>query len=239
MSDGLILPKHDIKHVAFIPDGNRGWAKQNGVPVYEGHRAGTEKFKEVLGWLKELEIPTATFYAISAENIEARDSQELEGLYQIFDHFYGECVDDKFAEYSVRLRFMGDLDRVPQLKEKALELEARTEQYKEYTVNLALAYGGRQEIVQAFNGLLGEKARASDFSKVTEDDIERHLYTSGQLHPDLIIRTSQRRLSGFLLWQVAYSQIEFLPDVAWPDFSKNDLIGCIDRYNASVRKFGK
>lgn len=223
-------------------DGNRRWAREAGfVDVSHGHRVGAKKISEVVDWARESMVELVTVYLLSTENL-GRDSAELELLYDIIVDVVNELA---AGDHSCRVRLVGHLDLLPadvakRLKDAAVETADKTG----ITVNIAVGYGGRQEIVDAVQTLLAEEAAAGTAAaeladRVTIDSLSRHMYTSGQPDPDLVIRTSgEQRLSGFLLWQSAYSEIWFT-DTYWPAFRRIDFLRALRDFSQRSRRFGK
>lgn len=225
--------KNSLNHIAVIIDGNRRYAQARGMPAFIGHEKGAEKVEKFLDWARELNIKETTIYALSIENLN-RDEEEVSHLFRIFGKFFeGSRIKKKIDENKVKVRFIGDLSLIPKdVKELAEKIENRTKNYDKYKVNFCFSYGGRQEIISAFNKLLktGKKS-------VTESDITNALWLSDE--PQLIIRTGGKsRSSNFLPWQSVYSEWLFL-DKMWPEIEKEDLIECVERFNKVQRNFGK
>ena len=235
--DGLQHPRH----IAVMCDGNRRWARENGFEdVSHGHRMGALKISEMLGWCDAAGIEMATIYLLSTENLR-RDPEELDTLLEIITDVVEE-ISGPDKNWSVKI--VGALDLLPaeqsrRLRDAAAGTEGRTGTH----VNVAIGYGGRQEIADAVQSLLSEKllaGLAGDelVKSITVDGIDGHLYTSGQPDPDLVIRTSgEQRLSGFLLWQSAYSEIWFT-EAYWPEFRRVDFLRALRDYAARHRRFG-
>ncbi|GAB89857.1 isoprenyl transferase [Gordonia rhizosphera] len=238
LMDDAPLPRH----VAIICDGNRRWAREAGFEdVSHGHRVGAQRIADMLGWCSELGIETVTIYLLSTENLQ-RASDELEALMEIVP----DIVDEISApEGDWRVRIVGTLEQLPDAVAKRLRMASeRTDDRVGMNVNVAVGYGGRQEIVDAVRSLLRERLVVGDspeqmIDAVTVEAIDRNLYTKGQPDPDLVIRTSgEQRLSGFLLWQSAYSEIWFT-DAYWPEFRRVDFLRALRDYSARSRRFGK
>lgn len=226
------------RHVGVITDGNRRWAKEFGATTADGHRAGAEKIVEFLGWCSEIDVDIVTLYVLSKENL-ARSADEVAILIEIIS----DLVEKIAALDGVGVRLVGDLDIVP--TELRSRLEAVTSEGDcEMRVNVAVGYGGRQEIVNAVKSLLttrtGEGADLETIiSELSPEQIGEHLYTKGQPDPDLIIRSSgEQRLSGFLMWQSAYSEFYFC-EAFWPDFRRTDFLRAVRDYGLRQRRFGK
>ncbi|MEM1525706.1 MAG: polyprenyl diphosphate synthase [Ignisphaera sp.] len=231
------------KHVAIIPDGNRRWAKERGLNPSEGHEYGYRKMREVLRWLYDLGINVVTVYAMSYENCLKRSSEERQRLFNIIKRGLIELEEDKILEkYNVRFKIFGKLEIVDEdIIEYARELEKKTMYFNSRFLNIAICYGGRQEILEAvkiiIKEILEDKLKIND---ITEDILIHYLSTSHLPfpEPDLVIRTSgELRISNFLLWQIAYSELYFC-DVYWPDFRKIDLYRAIRSYQNRERRLG-
>jgi undecaprenyl diphosphate synthase len=215
------------KYVAIITDGNGRWAQQRGLSVEEGHRAGADTVKARLRDAADLGIRELTVYSFSTENW-TRPPQEIAALMDMFsERILGERPE--LDEEGVRMRFIGRRAGVaPRLVEQMAWAEETTGANERITLYVAFNYGGRAEILDA----------AREFTGGTEDDFRRHLYAPEMHDPDLIIRTSgEHRLSNYLLWQSAYSELHFT-EVLWPDFSRADLEAALDDYEARGRRFG-
>ncbi|QCQ90174.1 isoprenyl transferase [Rhodococcus sp. SGAir0479] len=235
--DGLQHPRH----VAVMCDGNRRWARENGfTDVSHGHRMGARKIAELLRWCDAAGIEMATIYLLSTENLR-RDPEELDTLLEIITEVVEE-ISGPGKNWSVKI--VGTLDLLPEdqarrLREAAEGTRGRTGTH----VNVAVGYGGRQEIADAVQALLrakmAEGLTGDDLVKaMSVEGIDSHLYTSGQPDPDLVIRTSgEQRLSGFLLWQSAYSEIWFT-EAYWPEFRRVDFLRALRDYAARHRRFG-
>lgn len=218
-------------HVAIIIDGNRRYAKKLAMQPWKGHEFGAETVEKLLDWCKELDIRELTIYALSIENLK-RDKKELEYLFNLMEKMFDKLKNDKrIKEDKVKIRFVGNLSLLPkELKELCEEVEENTKNYSNYIVNFCIAYGGRQELVQAFNKLKGKK-------EITEEDLKNALWLSSE--PEIIIRTgNQVRTSNFLPWQSIYSEWFFL-DKLWPEFTKEDLIQVLGQFKKRQRNFGK
>jgi short-chain Z-isoprenyl diphosphate synthase len=231
--------------VGIILDGNRRWARAQGLrdPI-EAYRAGAEKLDEVLAWCADLGIPAVTLWAFSTENL-TRAPEEVEGLMSVIEAKLNTIADDpRIHRRRVRVRVVGKLDLLPDSTLAAAQrAEAATADYGDLVLSFALAYGGRQEIADAVRRLIGDRAKQGAsieeiVESVSQEEIGRYLYTADLPDPDLIIRTSgEVRLSGFLLWQSAYSEFYFC-DVHWPAFRKIDFLRAIRSYQQRDRRFG-
>jgi short-chain Z-isoprenyl diphosphate synthase len=230
------------RHVGVIMDGNRRWAKEAGfADVSDGHRVGAAKLIELLGWCQETGVEIATFWLLSPDNLRNRSSEELTGLLAVI----GDVVDQMCVpETTWRVKVVGALDLLPsEMAQRITAAAARTRGRPGMTVNVAVGYGGRQEIADALRKLLLKHAEAGttmeELAEVLDvEHIAEHLYTSGQPDPDLVIRTSgEQRLSGFLLWQSAHSEFWFC-DAYWPAFRKVDFLRALRDYAARHRRYG-
>ena len=233
--------KPSPSHIAIMADGNRRWARENGfTDVSHGHRVGAQKIAELCNWCDELGIETVTIYLLSTENLK-RSAEELELLCTIIGDVAEELATD---DAGFRVHAVGHLELLPESLTKRLRAnEKATAGHTGVRVNIAVGYGGRQEIIDAVktlvDGLAEEGVAATEMaSRITADALGDHLYTSGQPDPDLVIRTSgEQRLSGFLLWQSAYSEI-FFTDTYWPAFRRVDFLRALRSYSERHRRFG-
>jgi short-chain Z-isoprenyl diphosphate synthase len=229
------------RHVALMLDGNRRWARDAGfVDVNDGHRAGAAKIADLLGWCEEAGVEVVTLFLLSTDNLH-RPADELEPLLEII----GDVVDE-LSEPTARwrLRIVGALDLLPrELADRLSAAAGRTLGRSGLELNVAVGYGGRQEIADAVRKLLLQHAETGtsieELAEVLDvDHIAAHLYTSGQPDPDLVIRTSgEQRLSGFLLWQSAHSEFWFC-EAYWPEFRRVDFLRALRDYAARHRRFG-
>jgi short-chain Z-isoprenyl diphosphate synthase len=237
-ADLEVLPQH----LALILDGNRRFARERGLAgPNDGYRFGARKIHEVLGWCDELGIPHVTLWMLSTDNLE-REAAELTGLVEIIAETVDRIAD---GPLDVKVTPVGAIDNLPEALRQTLKRAAEaTAGAGGLHVQVAVGYGGRQEIVDALKGFLGERhARGDDLETVIGDltltEIEQHLYTTGTPDPDLIIRTSgEIRLSGFLLWQSVHSEFHFC-DAYWPEFRKTDFLRALRDYASRQRRFGR
>jgi len=232
--------KNVPKSIAIIPDGNRRCAKRLMLQPWKGHEWGAKKLEEVFGWCKELGIKDLTFYTLSLENLESRPKRELDHLMAIAGKELDDVIKNRgnfIHKNKVRVYFFGELDKLPKkLQEKMEAVRKMTGGYSSYRLNYAVAYGGRQEILGACRKLAAE---CDDPSSITEGVLRHSLQTNGSLDPDLIIRTGgEKRLSNFLLFQSAYSELAFL-DSFWPDLKKEEFVAAISDFSNRKRRFGK
>ena len=228
------------KHVAVIMDGNRRYAAELGLVTEEGHKKGRDKLEEMLGWCMEMKIRVLTVYAFSTENIR-REPKEIEFLMKLFiDNFKSLAEDKRVHENKIRVRVIGNQSILPRdLQDAIRNAEERTKNYDQYFFNLAIAYGGREEIIQAIKNVAARvKEEDLKIEEITEERFSKMLYTSDLPDPDLILRTSgEERISNFLLWQLAYSELYF-SDVYWPGMRKIDFLRVIRDYQRRVRRYG-
>ena len=233
------------KHIGIIMDGNRRFARAVGLDVRAGHDYGATKAREVLDWCLELGIKHVTLWGFSTEN-RGRPAEEVAHLHGLFAQQARDLLNDqKLHANRVRVRVIGDISDFPADSQAALRaMEDATRTYDRMSVNVALGYGGREEIVDAVRHLLRtHAAHGESLAEVAEsigvDEITKHLYTAGLPDPDFVIRTSgEVRLSGFLLWQTAYSEFYFC-DATWPEFRKVDFLRAVRAFQARERRFGK
>jgi undecaprenyl diphosphate synthase len=225
------------KHIAIIIDGNRRWAKENGLPIFDGHKKGIALVRHVAEWCFEKGIKEVSFYAFSTENWKRSPAEVKYLMNQIFKDDLFEKDLAFFQEHKIRIVFSGRLEQLPKKLKASIEKAVRsTAKNKRGIVNFCLNYGGRAEIIDAAKKMIGRKIKAKDLSEKT---LRRFLYQSGLSDPDLIIRTGgEQRLSNFLLWEAAYSELYFLKK-RWPDFSRKDLERALKEYSLRQRRGGK
>ena len=227
-----------VRHVAIIMDGNGRWAERRGLPKVEGHRQGARQVTEVLKAAQEYGVEFLTLYAFSTENWK-RPVAEVTALMGLLEEF----IDDKLPELmknGIRLRTIGRTeDLFPGARKKLLHAIEMTEKNNGGTLNLALNYGGRAEIVDAVNKMAAEMTeKGGRFPKVTEESFRNYLYAPDIPDPDLLIRTSgELRLSNFLLWELSYSEMA-VTDTLWPDFGKKEFEEALEAYGQRDRRFG-
>ncbi len=219
--------------IGVVIDGNRRWAKEHGLPVLEGHRAGAEKIKEMLVWAHDAGVKEVIIYVFSSENWK-RAAEEVAHLMGLIEYALSQGFEE-IIERDVRIRIIGERDQLPQsIQKKISEMEDRTKEAKNGTVALALSYGGRSEILTAVNQLLFQGRE-----QVTEEELRDAMWSAGLLDPDLIIRTGgEKRLSNFLPWQSVYSELFFI-DTKWPAFSKEEFLMILDEYGKRERRVGR
>ncbi|MES2014649.1 MAG: polyprenyl diphosphate synthase [Patescibacteria group bacterium] len=221
-----------IQSIGIIMDGNRRWAKAEGLPSLEGHRRGLDKVKELVSWVQDAGIKELVLYAFSTENWN-RTPVEVEYLMKLFENAFGKEIDE-MIEKEVRVRFIGQRDRLPvSLQKKIDETEERTKGGAKSTLVIALSYGGRAEIVAGVNALLSQKVESVD-----ESSFRKALWGGEFSDPDLIIRTGgDKRLSNFLTWQSVYSEL-FFTDTKWPAFEKTELDAILAEYALREQRRG-
>lgn len=221
------------KHIACVLDGNRRYAKKLGIPTFKGHEKGFNKIKDLLKWCIELGVKEVTLYCFSTENFK-RNKKEVDYLFNLFRKKIGDFKKDKaIHDNKVKVSFIGRLNMFPEDMQKAMkEVMEATKGYGSYKLNLALAYGGRSEIVDAVKKIISKNIKDVD-----EDVIAENLYLPNDV--DIFIRPGgEKRISNFLLWQSSYSELFFI-DKLWPEFTKEDLTAIIDEFKRRERRFGK
>lgn len=237
-----VLKRPVPHHVGIIMDGNRRFARLLGLnAVTMGHLAGQERLETVLDWCLELKIRVLTVYAFSTENfLRADDEREL--LMELFEHNFRKMADDpRVHRNRIRVRVIGHLDLLPpEVREAAELVMERTQDYDAYNFNVAVAYGGRQEIVDAVRRIATEvRDGGLDADEITDQTIQERLYAGDLPDPDFLIRTSgEERLSNFLLWQTAYSELYFA-DVNWPELDRWRFLRAIETYQKRQRRYGR
>ena len=229
------------KHIAIIMDGNRRFAKELGLNYEKGHEYGKNKIRELLEWCFDLKIKNLTLYAFSIENFK-RGKNEVNSIMDLCKEELKKAIkDSKIHKNQIKINVIGNLDSLPiEIKKSALYIMEKTNDYNNYYLNIALAYGGREEIIHAIKNIAKDvKNNDLEINKITNDIVSSYLYTSGIPDPDLILRTSgEERISNFLLWQLAYSELYF-SDVYWPAFRKRDFLKAIRTFQQRKRRFGK
>ncbi len=234
------------RHVGLILDGNRRYARDYGLPdPLDAYGRGADKLDDLLGWCRQLGIPAVTLWVFSTENFR-RSAAEISGILGTVESKLARlAADRRVARLGVRLRAVGRLELLPDSTLAAIRaVEAATATHQALTLTIAIAYGGREEIADAVQALLRERVKrgeplADTIESITPEAIGRYLYAPDLPDPDLIIRTSgEVRLSGFLLWQSAYSEFYFC-DVNWPAFRKIDFLRAVRAYQDRERRFGR
>ncbi len=229
------------RHIGIIMDGNRRFAKELGMNPISGHEMGKDKLEEVLEWCRQIGIKIITVYAFSTENF-MRSREEVKHLMKLFaDNLKRAADDERTKRYRMRIRVIGQIDILPDdVKEAINYAEEKTKDYNDFFLNIAIAYGGREEIIKAIKEIAKEvKDGKLKIGDINEEIVRKHLYTGDLPDPDLILRTSgEERISNFLLWQSAYSELYFA-DIYWPTLRKIDFLRVIRSYQLRERRFGR
>ena len=219
-------------HLGLILDGNRRWAEERGLPAQEGHRRGSKKLEELIQWVKERGVKILTIFVFSTENWQ-RPKREVDFLFGLAKRMVNNSL-EKLNRQKIKVRVIGQREKLPEsLKTAITKAEKLTQNNQEMTLNFALSYGGRAEIVEAIKNIIQKKFSPD---KITEEVISQNLWTS---ELDLLIRTGkEQRLSNFLIWQAAYSELYFSQKY-WPDFTEKDLDEALQDFVQRQRRFGK
>ena len=237
------LPQFSVlpRHVGIIMDGNGRWAQQRGLPRYKGHIEGAKTFRKIGEFAGNLGIECLTFYAFSTENWK-RPPEEVAAIMDLFREYLRE-LDERKAENEekgIKVNFIGDRTGIPKDILKMMGYSERITRKKDHVIlNIAINYGGRQEILHSVQEIAKEVEKGKlQASEITEEMISEHLYTGGLPDPDLIIRPSgEYQLSNFLLWQSAYSEFWY-SDILWPDFTEEDFTAALREFEKRNRRFG-
>ena len=231
-----------IEHIAIILDGNRRWATENELNPWLGHKKGAETVERLLDWCEKLNVKFVTLYTFSTENFR-RPTDEIQEIMRIAEEKFRKLLrDERIHKNKVHVKVIGRVNLLPEsLRQLIGEVEKATENYDNQFLNFAFAYGGRAEILDAAK-IIAQKVKTGELTlnDVNESTFEKYLYTAHmpKQEPDLIVRTSgEERMSGFLLWQAAYSELCFL-DVYWPDFRLIDLLRAIRTFQKRKRRYG-
>ncbi|MBI4226986.1 MAG: isoprenyl transferase [Candidatus Omnitrophica bacterium] len=235
----MIEQEHLPRHIAIIMDGNGRWAAKRALPRVFGHRTGVQRVRDIVEACCDLGVEFLTLYAFSAENWQ-RPAMEIADLMGLLEEFIRREVDELHAN-RVRLNVIGRLSDLPsRIQEQLRDAITLTRHHTRLCLNLALSYGGRQELVDAVRSIARLVSQGSQSPElIDENTIARHLYTAGQPDPDLLIRTSgELRLSNFLLWQISYSELYVTPTL-WPDFGRAEFEQAILEYQRRDRRFGR
>ncbi|MFH1398636.1 MAG: polyprenyl diphosphate synthase [Candidatus Woesearchaeota archaeon] len=225
------------RHIAIILDGNRRWARAKGLPPWEGHRKGLDKLGDLFKWAKELDIRELSLYCFSVQNFD-RDPKEVAFLMDLFVKTAEKALkNEDVHKNKVKIRFLGRLGMLPEkVQQAAKRVMDATKEYDNYILNLCMAYGGREEIVDGVNRVI-EDVKAGKIDSVDEKSFQDFLYLKSD--PDIVIRTGgDKRISNFLLWHINYSELFFL-DTYWPAFSREDIASVIEEYKKRNRRYGK
>ena len=227
------------KHMAIIMDGNGRWATKQGLPRAAGHEEGAKRVREITTACREMGVRVLTLYSFSTENWR-RPKEEITLLFDLLKRYIKQ-ERATLMENQIRLNAIGQIDRLPMMVRLPLKaLMKETENNSEMTLNLALSYGSRQELVDAVQ-VIGQKIQRGELdpTNISESLFAQYLYTAGMPDPELIIRTSgEMRLSNFLLWQAAYAEL-VVTDIPWPEFGKESLIRALEDFSKRERRFGK
>ena len=229
-------------HMAIVMDGNRRFALSSGLRNEQGHRMGKEKVREVMRWCRDIGIKYLTVYALSIENLTSRSAEELETLFDLYESGFLELCDDREIHRDrVRCKAVGQIGLLPARVISAIDTaEKATKDYDDLVFTVCLAYGARQELVDAIKSILSDHRDGKiDLDSICEDLVSQYLYTHDMPDPDLVIRTSgEERVSNFLLWQMAYAELFFI-DVHWPAFRRRDFLRAIRTYQGRQRRYGR
>ncbi len=226
-------------HIGIILDGNRRWAKKHGLNVWKGHKEGAKNFEKFIDWCLELNVPQISAYILSTENLN-RPKREVNEILKLLKEYLDRLENEKkdvFDKYEVKIRFCGDLKKLPKSLVKIMKrIMKRTEKYDKKVLNILIAYSGKFELTEVVKNI-AEKVIKSGRVQVTKKTIEENLLISGDV--ELIIRTGGvYRLSNFLPWQTTYAEM-YVTKTLWPDFKKRNLIKAIKWFNDVKRNFGK
>ena len=223
-----------LDHIAIIMDGNRRWASANNLPSYEGHKRGAENLWDIINNIQEFKLKFLTVFVFSTENWK-RSKREISFLMSLLNQFLDQTI-SKIKENSFRVRFIGDLSAFEKkIKDKIEIIQKQSQSNKGVVITLALNYGGRLDIISAINEILIYNKNSVSIS---EKDFKKYTLNKDLPDPDLLIRTGgEMRLSNFLLWDLAYTELMFLPQM-WPDFDNSILENCILDYSKRTRKYG-
>ena len=223
-------------HLGIIMDGNRRWAKLKGLAPFEGHRQGLKTFEDIARYCQEAGVKILTVFAFSTENWN-RPSREVNFLIRLFARMVSKQKLEQLQKRKVKVRFIGQINRFPKiLQQKIKEAETLTKNNKDFILNIALSYGGRADIVEAIKKIIRKKIKPKE---ITEALVSRILWTKGLPDPDLIIRTGgEKRISNFLIWQGAYSELYF-SNKFWPEFDEQELDKAFLDYSHRQRRFGR
>lgn len=225
------------RHIAIILDGNGRWAKRRGLPRTAGHAAGSENFRTIATYCKNIGVQYLTVYAFSTENW-SRPEDEVKTIMKLLDKYLHEAIETMERD-KIRMRILGDVSRLsPSLRAEIDETNAISARYEGFQANICLNYGGRAEILNAAKRYAADLASGKTSADIDEAGFSSYMYSTGIPDPDLLIRPGgEKRISNFLLWQCAYSEFYF-SDVLWPDFGTAELDKAIEEFNRRDRRFG-
>ena len=228
---------NELKHIAFIMDGNGRWAKARHLPRHLGHKEGCERVIDIYEECYDMGIKVMSLYAFSTENWN-RPKAEINHLFNYLEIFFKKEI-DRMLRDGCRILASGDLTKLPKKTQKVVnDAIKRTKDCKNFTFNICLNYGGKAEIVRAAKAFAKDVTNGKDIESLDEQSFEQYLYTKDLPPVDLLIRTSgEQRISNYLLWQLAYAEFIFTK-TPWPDFTKEELRKCIEEYNNRSRRFG-
>ncbi len=224
------------QHLGIIIDGNRRWAKKRNLPTFFGHKKGLDNLRKISSYAFKKGVRYLTIFAFSTENWK-RDKKEVDYLMRLLKNAFSKKYIEELTKNEVKVNFIGQVKRLPkELRQKIKEVESLTERNKKYVFNIALSYGGRADIVEAVKKIIKKRI---DVKEIDEELFSKFLWTRGMPDPDLVIRTGdEKRVSNFLIWQMAYSELYFSKKF-WPEFSKKDLDNAFLDYTRRQRRFGK
>ena len=230
--------KNELKHIAFIMDGNGRWAKARHLPRHLGHKAGCDRVTEIYEECVAMGIKAMSLYAFSTENWN-RPKNEINHLFNYLEIFFKKEI-KRMIKDGTRILASGDLSRLPVKTQKVVyDAIERTKDGKNFTFNICLNYGGKAEIVRAAKLFAEDVQKGKDINSLTEEEFEKYLYTNDLPPVDLLVRTSgEQRISNYMLWQLAYSEFIFTP-TPWPDFTREELHKCIVEFNSRNRRYGE
>ena len=225
------------RHIAIILDGNGRWAKKRALPRTAGHAAGSENFRKIATYCKNIGVQYLTVYAFSTENW-SRPEDEVKAIMKLLEKYLREAIDTMERDH-IKMRILGDVSVLsPKLQAEIAETNEISSRYEGFQANICLNYGGRAEILQAAKRFAKDLASGKVTEDATEADFSSYLYTHGIPDPDLLIRPGgEKRISNFLLWQCAYSEFYF-SDVLWPDFGTDELDKAIEEFRRRDRRYG-
>lgn len=225
------------RHIAIILDGNGRWAKRRGLPRTAGHAAGSENFRKIATYCKNIGVEYLTVYAFSTENW-SRPEDEVKAIMKLLDRYLLEAIETMERD-NIKMKILGNVsDLSPELQDKIALTNQISSRYEGFQANICLNYGGRDEIVRAARKYAQDCMQGKADSDISEESFAKYLYSADIPDPDLLIRPGgEKRISNFLLWQCAYSEFYF-SDVLWPDFSPDELDKAIAEFNGRDRRFG-
>ncbi|MEM3227806.1 MAG: polyprenyl diphosphate synthase [Candidatus Micrarchaeaceae archaeon] len=227
--------------MALIPDGNRRWAEKHGINLQQAYDLGIKKFVDFGEWLIKMGVKTLTAWALSTENVANRDKKELNILYNLYIKAVNDPkIIEKLKRNRIHVNIIGNLSVLPKrVRIELHKLETITSTYRDNTINLLVAYGGREDIEHAIEKIAAERRGRSKHMRISEDEVKRSLLTAAVPDVDMVIRTSgEKRLSGLLPWQCSYSELYFAKKY-WPEFNRRDLKRAVDSFSKRNRRFGR